>query len=128
MPIDTPREGQTFYIRQFLNDEGHGGLAAVLAEVNTGDVEESYMDFGAELSLSDCNRTVQIDFGVYGNAEDADDRAELRKDLQNARNKAQRLADTISAFMEALEHGLMYVEADLDRRDAEAANKTQQEG
>jgi hypothetical protein len=127
MATDTPRS-QDLYIRQFLNDEGHSGLASVLAEVKTGDIGESYLDFGADLSISDCNRTIQLDFGVYGNAEDADERKELRQDLQNARNKAKRLMDSVLAFMEALEVGLNQVEADLDRRDAESANKPQQEG
>jgi hypothetical protein len=125
---DTSDEGQILYIRQFLNNEGHSGLAAMLAEINTGDLGENYLDFGADLSISDCNRTVQLDFGVYGTADEAKDRAELRKDLQNARDKAQRFADIVSAFMEGLDFGLMQVEAELDRRDAEAANKTQQEG
>ncbi len=113
-------EGQLLYIRQFLNSAGHGGLAAVLAEVNEGEREGNYLDFGATLSISDCNRTAVLDFGVYGTTDDAKDRAQMRKEAQNARDKARRLLGAVTAFVAVLNEGLDDFEKELDRRDAEA--------
>jgi hypothetical protein len=111
------------YSRQFLNNEGHHGLAAVLAEVKDGDTSDDYLDFGALFEVSDCNRTVSLDFGVYGSLGSEDDRAELRDALENAKAKAARLKAELDAFVGALEAGLEGVEKVLDKKDGKSKKK-----
>lgn len=112
------------YIREFLNNEGHHGLGAVLAEISDGDSSADYLDFDAVLQIQDCSRSVRLDFGVYGRTEDQKDRDQLRKDLENARAKADRLKGAVYLFLEKLEEALSEVETDLDKRDSKAAKKT----
>jgi hypothetical protein len=117
-------EQRRLYIREFLNNQGHHGLGAVLAEINDGDSSDDYLDFGATLQIQDCSRSVTLDFGVYGQTGTEEDRAQLRKDLENARAKADRLKGAIYLFIEKLDEALSDVEIDLDKRDRRAAKKT----
>lgn len=71
------------YIRKFLNKPGHHTVASVLCSVNHGDVT---------FILSDCDRTIKLDFNGY--------RAEGRK---NSIYKAQALIDVLSQFKSAME-------------------------
>ncbi|MER5754396.1 hypothetical protein [Streptomyces sp. NPDC002088] len=111
------------YSRRFLNNEGHHGLAAVLAEVKDGDDRDEYLDFGATFEISDCNRTVTLDFGVYGATGTPDERTELRGDLENARAKALRLKAELDAFVGVLDEALDGVEKNLAKRDRKAKKK-----
>jgi DNA-binding XRE family transcriptional regulator len=108
------------YSRQFLNEPGHHGLAAVLTEVNDGDTDSTFLDFGASVTISDCNRTVTLDFGVYGGTGTDKDRAELRASLKNARAKAALLQAELNAFVGALDEALVDVETELDKRERKA--------
>jgi hypothetical protein len=112
------------YIREFLNNTGHHGLGAVLAEINAGDESADYLDFEATLQIQDCSRSVTLDFGVYGRTGDQKDRDKLRQDLENARAKADRLKGAVNLFFEKLEESLSEVEADLDKRDRKASKKS----
>jgi hypothetical protein len=123
MSTATTDEQRRLYIREFLNNEGHHGLASVLAEINDGDQEDGFLDFGASLTISDCNRSTVLDFGVYGRATDQDDRDQLREDLENARAKADRLKGAIFLFVQKLDEALSDVETDLDDRDRKASKK-----
>lgn len=76
---------QVFYERQFLNDEGHHNLAAILAEV---DLWESSIEGCIE--ISDCGRKIELDFWASNDS-----------DYQNGLKKLDRLIDTISGFREA---------------------------
>lgn len=113
MSVNQPRH----YSRQFLNNEGHQGLAAVLAEVTDGDSSDDYLDFGALFEVSDCNRTVSLDFGVYGSLATEDERAELRAVLENSRAKAIRLAAELNAFVAVLGEALTDVEVTINQHD-----------
>jgi hypothetical protein len=117
-------EQRRLYIREFLNNQGHHGLGAVLAEINDGDTSDDYLDFGATLQIQDCSRSVTLDFGVYGQTGTEEDRDQLRKDLENARAKADRLKGAIYLFIEKLDEALSDVETDLDKRDRRAAKKS----
>ncbi|MFE9525136.1 hypothetical protein [Streptomyces sp. NPDC006631] len=120
----TPEEQRRLYIREFLNNEGHHGLASVLAEITDGDDSDDYLDFGATLQITDCSRSVNLDFGVYGQTGTQKDRDQLRQDLENARAKADRLKGAIFLFVQKLDEALSDVEQNLDKRDARAAKKT----
>jgi hypothetical protein len=113
MSVNQPRH----YSRQFLNNPGHQGLAAVLAEVRDGDTSDDYLDFGALFEISDCNRTVSIDFGVYGSLASQGDRDELRDILANAQAKALRLQEELNAFVAVLGEALADVETTINQHD-----------
>lgn len=52
-------EKRLYYKREFLNREGHNGLAAILADV--GDPgKQNYFD--ATLTISDCSRNISLEF------------------------------------------------------------------
>jgi hypothetical protein len=123
MSTATTDEQRRLYIREFLNNEGHHGLGAVLAEINDGDDSDDYLDFSATLQIQDCSRSATLDFGVYGQTGKQSDRDQLRKDLENARAKADRLKGAVYLFLEKLDEALSDVEADLDKRDSKAAKK-----
>jgi hypothetical protein len=123
MSTATTDEQRRLYIREFLNNEGHHGLGAVLAEINDGDDSDDYLDFSATLQIQDCSRSATLDFGVYGQTSKQKDRDQLRKDLENARAKADRLKGAVYLFIEKLEEALIDVESDLDERDLKAAAK-----
>lgn len=106
-----------YYRREFLNEEGHHSLAAVLAEVKLGDQDPAYLDMGATFQVGDCSRSVTLDFGVFGTAKTAKDRKALREDIENSRIKAERLLATLREFTGTLHDVLAEVEADLDARD-----------
>jgi hypothetical protein len=114
------------YSRQFLNNEGHHGLAAVLTEVTAGDKSDTYLDFSASVTVSDCNRTVTLDFGVYGGTTSKKDRAGLRSEMENARAKAALLKAELDAFVGALDEALGDVEKDLDKRERKAKKSKKQ--
>jgi hypothetical protein len=118
----TPEE-RRLYIREFLNNPGHHSLGAVLAEITDGDDADDYLDFGATLQIQDCSRSVTLDFGVYGQTVTEEDREQLRKDLENARAKADRLKGAVYLFIEKLDEALSDVETDLDKRDRKAKKK-----
>jgi hypothetical protein len=122
MPASTARH----YSRQFLNNEGHHGLAAVLTEITDGDKSDTYLDFSASVTVSDCNRTVTLDFGVYGGTTSKKDRAELRADLENARAKAALLKAELDAFTASLDEALGDVERDLGKRERKAKKAKKQ--
>uniref|UniRef100_A0AAU3I9G0 Uncharacterized protein n=1 Tax=Streptomyces sp. NBC_01393 TaxID=2903851 RepID=A0AAU3I9G0_9ACTN len=117
MSTATTDEQRRLYIREFLNNQGHHGLGAVLAEINDGDESDDYLDFGATLQIQDCSRSVTLDFGVYGQTSTEEDREQLRKDLENARAKADRLKGAVFLFIQKLDEALSDVETDLDKRD-----------
>ncbi|MFJ6508691.1 hypothetical protein [Streptomyces sp. NPDC091879] len=123
MSTATTDEQRRLYIREFLNNQGHHGLGAVLAEINDGDASDDYLDFGATLQIQDCSRSVTLDFGVYGQTNTEEDRDQLRKDLENARAKADRLKGAVYLFIEKLDEALSDVETDLDERDRKAKKK-----
>lgn len=126
-----PASAARHYSRQFLNNEGHHGLAAILTEITDGDESETYLDFSASVTVSDCNRTVALDFGVYGGTSSKKDRAELRADLENARAKAALLKAELDAFVGALDEALGDVETKLDKHERKAkkqANKSAKKG
>jgi hypothetical protein len=123
MSTATNDEQRRLYIREFLNNEGHHSLGAVLAEINDGDDSDDFLDFGATLQIQDCSRSVTLDFGVYGQTATEKDREQLRKDLENARAKADRLKGAIYLFIEKLDEALSDVETDLDKRDRKAKKK-----
>jgi hypothetical protein len=123
MSTATNDEQRRLYIREFLNNEGHHSLGAVLAEINDGDDSDDFLDFGATLQIQDCSRSVTLDFGVYGQTVTEKDREQLRKDLENARAKADRLKGAIYLFIEKLDEALSDVETDLAKRDRKAKKK-----
>lgn len=71
------------YIRKFLNRPGHHTVASVLCSVTRE---------GQVFILSDCDRTIKLDFNGY--------RAAGRK---NALYKTQALIDVLSQFKTAME-------------------------
>lgn len=79
MPKSKPR----LYVRRFLNRPGHHTVASVLCSVNRGEMT---------FVLSDCDRTVKLDFNGY--------RADGRK---NAIYKADALIAVLSQFKAAME-------------------------
>jgi hypothetical protein len=124
MSTATTDEQRRLYIREFLNNEGHHGLGAVLAEINDGDESEDFLDFGASLTINDCNRSISLDFGVYGQTTTEEDRDQLRKDLENARAKADRLKGAVYLFIQKLDEALSDVETNLDERDKKSKKKS----
>ena len=84
-----------YLTRDFLNLEGHHAGAYLLASVKAGQREdptrfEAWVD--ASLTLTDCNRQIQLDFSAWN--------AEAR---ENALHKARLLRDRIDAFVETFE-------------------------
>ena len=75
-----------YYKRQFLNTEEHNGMACIEACV----YEREDKNVEASVNISDCNRTVQLDFGVWGS------------DTENNLIKIRRLITTLKAFETAL--------------------------
>lgn len=79
--------------RQFLNTETNGGNAFVSCYVNAADGN----NVSAEITLSDCNRQITLDFCVYGNRDGAD-----AEQLANVRQKIAKLRKAIVSFETAL--------------------------
>jgi hypothetical protein len=82
-----------YYHRAFLNNEGFHGIAAALAHIDI----ENYDGLSTPtvqgcVQISDCSRTVTLDFAVHSEAEAA-----------NAMIKASRLRDLFTQFCVALE-------------------------
>jgi hypothetical protein len=121
--MSTTASAARHYSRQFLNNEGHHGLAAIHTEVLDGDTSDGFLDFGALVEISDCNRTVSLDFGVFGSTVTPEDIAERRADLENVRAKAERLKAELAAFTAALDEGLAKVEKTLNKHDRKAKKK-----
>jgi hypothetical protein len=71
------------YIRKFINKPGNHTVASVLASVDRG---------GCTFIISDCDRTIKLDFNTY--------KEDGRK---NAIYKAQTLIDILTEFKIALE-------------------------
>lgn len=102
MTDDLPTSNHRHYSRTFLNRPGENGLAAVLAEIEAGDTDDNYVDFSAHLTLSDCNRTVMLDFGVYGSTRTEKDIVDLRSSSANGIHKALALKAEIDEFVKVL--------------------------
>lgn len=86
-----------YYQRQFLNREGHYGLAAFMASIEEPDEYGLY----ATVNVSDCNRNITLDFNG-GNQEEFDNNVEkldklisslqeFRRSYKKATRKALRL-------------------------------------
>lgn len=82
-----------FYRRRFLNRRGHHGGAYVLAQVEVDRSPSTEApDVYATLTVSDCRRSTQLDFGVF-----------LDRDAANALHKARQLQEVLRDFTAALE-------------------------
>ena len=94
-----------YFKRQFLNTEADGGVAFVKARVGEGSVDgNGYANLDAELTISDCNRQITLDFSVYGSRE------RLDEEIENIRTKLRRLRTTLAAFDRALTDQLERIE------------------
>lgn len=71
------------YVRKFLNRPGHHTVASVLAVVDHG---------AYTFILSDCDRTIKLDFNGYRSA-----------GMNNSIRKAQVLIDVLTQFKAAME-------------------------
>ena len=79
---------KALYIREFLNDEKHHGVGAILAAIT------SYKSYSyAELDISDCSRLVSLSFNL-----DCNDKEEM----DNAIKKAEKLKRVTSEFCKHL--------------------------
>lgn len=76
-----------YYKRQFLNTEDHGGMACIEAKVYACEGK----NVEATISISDCNRTVDLDFGAWGT-----------DSIPNNLGKIRKLINTLKAFETAL--------------------------
>lgn len=72
-----------YYKRQFLNNEEHGGVAFVEAQID----EDTRHGIDASITLADCNRQINLDFSAYG-----------EEGAANALLKLRRLRTTFAAF------------------------------
>lgn len=77
-----------YYKRQFLNTEEHSGLASIEAKVYQCCDDKNVE---ATVSISDCNRTIDLDFGVWGT-----------KNIPNNLGKIRKIINTLKAFETAL--------------------------
>lgn len=90
-----------FYIRRWLNKERHHAGAHVIAEVRVrtwkghDKEKKKYVSVDADLTIADCNRTVTLDFGAYGDSFD--------RDKKNVRYKVNTLRHSINQFLDAVE-------------------------
>lgn len=77
-----------FTAREFLNLESHYSVAAIYAEIQKAqDVYESGRELPAHIVISDCKRSVQLEFGIS---------AEI--DLENAMHKLDTMIDVLIGF------------------------------
>lgn len=84
--------GKLLYIRKFLNTEEEGGAAYV--EATVGELEASSkgdLHMSAQLSISDCNRVITLDFDVWG-----------KERVPELRAKIGRLRQAVVAFEKVL--------------------------
>jgi hypothetical protein len=86
-----------FYRRQFLNKPRHHSTALVLAEIteNTtdyGDSKPARYWFDADITLSDCNRQINLDFNAHD-----------EHSLRNSLSKLKNLQKVITQFQQAYE-------------------------
>jgi hypothetical protein len=100
---------EIFYRRSFLNRPRFHGGAFVLAKVKYEGYDSGADWISADVRLSDCFKTVVLDF-------DASDRADRR----NALHKARLLRDVLTAFCAAMEEAC----AEADRHEAEHRRAT----
>lgn len=84
----------TVYVRKFLNLKGHHTTAAILAEINPGDKN-------CTLDISDCNRTISLEFDLW-TAFQNDTDFDTRKAKANALYKIDVLYKTIRDFRRVL--------------------------
>jgi hypothetical protein len=87
-----------YYRREWLNEPGIHGGAHVIATVG---IDEDWCEghrVDASLTISDCNRSVQLDFDLWTGNEGVDE-----DDRRNGLHKARLLAEIAREFADALE-------------------------
>lgn len=77
-------DDRLYYKREFLNKEGHGSHAHILAHIELYD--KYYLS--GEFSISDCSRIATLEFSYNGQAES----------LENSMYKLDLLIDTLKEF------------------------------
>jgi hypothetical protein len=103
-----------FYRRFFLN-ERYGGSAHMMMEVYAERFRSgahSNTAVSTTFEVSDCNRIVNLDFGVW------DDGDNWRESLDENRIKLGRLVYAVNEFAEKLTEAYDWMEEERDRRDA----------
>lgn len=102
--------------RFFLNPTGEG-VAAASARVSTNFRIEPRnftkypgLDVDANISISDCNRQICLEFDIWLHG----DRREVRKELREKRKKLARLKQIVDEFVEATSKAYDFVEENLD--------------
>ena len=78
-----------YHDRTFLNDEGHGGLAAVVVKVYS---EKGRRRLWCDMVISDCYKSIELDFNL-------DDQEALRRSI----HKIRRLKEVCARFETFLE-------------------------
>lgn len=113
-----------FSQREFLNMPGEHSSANIVAYINKdtyieddGNISNNSME--VTLSMSDCNRTVNLSFDIWRS-----EPASLRKKMDNAIYKAKTLAKVAAEFAEAMEReGNKYYEEVLAENLRDKAKK-----
>lgn len=83
--------------RQFLNeDQEMLGICAYVIEAWEMD-DKSLRDVDASLSISDCSRTINLDFSLYNF-----DRENLKDSIRTKKEKLDKLCDMLSTFRREL--------------------------
>ena len=93
---------RAFYVRQFLNTEEDGGTAFIEFEVREVEHYDKASSVDVTFKVADCNRIVNLDFGVY--VSDGDD-------VEHKRVKLRRLVRAVNGFAKALNAALDEIEA-----------------
>lgn len=81
-----------YHDRTFLNDEGHGGLAAVSVKVYTSKRKKHIW---CEMAISDCYKSIDLDFNLQDEA--------ARKRSINKIRRLKEVCARLEAFLEELE-------------------------
>ncbi|GAB3401791.1 hypothetical protein [Flindersiella endophytica] len=80
------------YRRKFLNRPRHHAGANVIASIELERVKDRDPNVEASLEISDCRRSIQLDFDIWSKA-----------DARNALYKATVLRDLLEEYVEALQ-------------------------
>ena len=83
------------YRRKFLNRPRHHAGANVIARVELEQVKERDPNIEASLSISDCRRSIELDFDIWS-----------RADARNALHKAAVLRDVLEEYVSALQEAV----------------------